>query len=324
MPVKRAPYSMICTTKIGTPPPSSQNKSKPTTQKPAMKTKKPVIAISYDFDGTLAPGNMQEHQFLPKMKTEPSDFWKNVKEVAKAKQADEVLVYMKLMLEKAKENKQPVNKESFRSFGKSINLFDGVEEWFSRINKYAKEHGVSLQHYLISSGNDEIIRGTKIAKQFDAIYASKYLFDENETAEWPALAVNYTTKTQYLFRINKGIRDISDNNAVNRFTPKEDRPVPFENMIFIGDGSTDIPCFRLIKDQGGLSIAVFRKNVKNSKSNAIQYYTQGRVHAAIPADYTEGSSLDEIVKARVDYISKRHVLETKISSKTAKEAREQK
>ena len=289
-----------------------------------MKAKKPVIAISYDFDGTLAPGNMQEHQFLPKMKTKPSTFWKSVKQLAQTNQADEVLVYMKLMLEKAKDNKQPVDRKSFRSFGDSIKLFDGVEEWFDRINKYAKEKDTSVRHYLISSGNDEIIRGTKIAKQFYKIYASKYLFDENEIPEWPALAVNYTTKTQYLFRINKGIEDISDNNAVNRFTPKEERPIPFENMIFIGDGSTDVPCFRLIKDQGGLSIAVFRKNAKNSKSNAIQYYTQGRVHAAIPADYTEGSSLDEVVKARIDYISKRHVLETKISSKTAKEAREQK
>lgn len=273
-----------------------------------MSKKKATMAIAYDFDGTLAPGNMQEHQFLPDIGMTPSAFWKEVHKTAHEHQADEVLVYMNLMLRKANAHGVPVRREDFKARGKTIQLFDGVADWFTRINDYAKAKSVDLKHYLISSGNEEIFAGTPIAKRFKAVFASKYLFDVNGVAQWPALAINYTTKTQYLFRINKGVMDISDNASVNKYVPKEERPVPFENMVFIGDGATDIPCFRLVKDQGGLSIAVYTPNKKNGKAKAQGYLSEERVHVVTPAIYTDGSELDTIIKAQIDLVASRHML----------------
>lgn len=266
------------------------------------------MAIAYDFDGTLAPGNMQEHQFLPDIGMTPKKFWAEVKSIASAQQADEVLVYMNLMLRKAEAAHVPVRRSDFKSLGKSIKLFDGVAGWFGRMNAYAKKRSVELQHVLISSGNEEIFEGTPIRKRFSRVYASKYLFDENGVAKWPALAINYTTKTQYLFRINKDAHDLSDSGSVNKFVPKSERPVPFENIVFIGDGATDIPCFRLVRDQGGLSVAVYTPHKKGGKSKAESYLKDGRVHSAVPANYKDGSELDRLVKAQIDHVAARHVL----------------
>lgn len=271
-----------------------------------MSKKHARIAIAYDFDGTLAPGNMQEHQFLPDIGMTPKKFWEEVKELAKQHQADEVLVYMNLMLKKASANNVAVRKNDFKKRGESITLFPGVEGWFDRINAYADGKAVKLQHVLISSGNEEIFAGTPIRKKFTQVYASKYMFDSNGVADWPALAINYTTKTQYLFRINKDVHDLSDNAAVNKVVPKRKRPVPFENIVFIGDGDTDIPCFRLVKDQGGLSIAVYTPSKKGSKDKAQKHVNDGRVHCAVPASYGEGSNLDRIIKAQIDAVAARN------------------
>lgn len=271
-----------------------------------MTKKRPIMAIAYDFDGTLAPGNMQEHQFLPEIGMKADAFWREVREISRENQADEVLVYMNLMLRKAAAANVPVRKEDFKARGKSIQLFNGVDDWFLRLNRHAKIKGVDLKHYLISSGNEEIFSGTAIAKQFESVFASKYLFDANGVAQWPALAINYTTKTQYLFRINKGVKDISDNAAVNKYVPKEARPVPFENMVFIGDGATDIPCFRLVKDQGGLSVAVYTPNKRGGRDKAKAYLTDERVHAVLSANYSEGSEIESLILAQIDLIASRY------------------
>lgn len=263
------------------------------------------MAIAYDFDGTLADGNMQEHQFLPDIGMKPKEFWNEVKAITREHQADEVLVYMNLMLRKADAARVPVRREDFKTRGRSIKLFDGVVDWFGRINTFARTHGVKVEHVLISSGNAEIFAGTAIAPKFAQVYASKFMFDQNGVAVWPALAVNYTTKTQYLFRINKGAHDLSDNAAVNRFVAKSDRPVPFENMVFIGDGSTDIPSFRLVKEQGGLSIAVYKPNTKGAQGKADAYSKDGRVHCVAPAIYNDGADLDRIVKAQIKAVAAR-------------------
>ena len=266
------------------------------------------MAIAYDFDGTLAPGSMQEHRFLPDIGMKARGFWKEVKRLTKEHQADEILVYMNLMLRKAAAVSVPVRREDFKKRGKAIELFEGVEGWFDRITEYGRKKGVRIEHYLVSSGNAEIVAGTPIASKFAQVYASKFIFDENGVATWPALAVNYTTKTQYLFRINKGAHDLSDNSKVNEFVEKRKRPVPFENMVFIGDGSTDVPSFRLVKDQGGLSIAVFKPHTKGARKIADKYKKDGRVHCVVPATYTEGSELDSVVKASVDSIASRDIL----------------
>jgi len=275
-----------------------------------MSRKHVPLGIAYDFDGTLAPGNMQEHQFLPDIGMTPREFWSEVKALTKQHQADEVLIYMNLMLEKARAKHAPVRREDFKTRGKDIALFEGVAEWFERINSYGKEKGVRVEHYLLSSGNAEIFAGTPIASKFTKVYASKFFFDENGVAIWPALAVNYTTKTQYLFRINKDAHDLSDSAKVNEFIEKKARPVPFENMIYIGDGATDIPCFRLLKEQGGLSIAVYPPNKRGAREKAERYLKDGRIHCAVPAVYTDGGGLDQVVKAYVDSIAARGTLKS--------------
>lgn len=272
-----------------------------------MTNKKTEMAIAYDFDGTLADGNMQEAQFLPDIGMKRDDFWNEVKKLAQANQADEVLIYMNLMLLKAL-GKVPVRRDDFKILGKAIKLFEGVENWFDRISEYGKSRNVEVKHYLLSSGNYEIIKGTPIAGKFAEIFASKFLFDENGVAFSPALAVNYTTKTQYLFRINKGALDLSDNVKVNEFVTKSDRPVPFENMVYIGDGLTDVPCFRLVKDQGGLSVAVFKSHKKGAREKALKYIDDGRVHCIAPANYCRGSELDNIIKANIDVVAARAAL----------------
>lgn len=266
------------------------------------------LAIAYDFDGTLAPGNMQEHQFLPEIGIDKDAFWKEVGAVTREKQADNVLVYMNLMLKKAHAHGVPVRRDDFIERGRNIRLFEGVADWFDRINKYGKDKEVRVEHYLLSSGNAEIFEGTPIFPKFKKVYASKFLFDENGVACWPALAVNYTTKTQYLFRINKGAHDLSDSIKVNQYIEKKDRSVPFENMIYIGDGETDIPCFRLLKEQGGLSIAVYMPGKKGARGKAEQYRKDGRIHCVVPASYTDGSKMDQVVKAYIDSVSARSTL----------------
>lgn len=273
-----------------------------------MSKKHVPMAIAYDFDGTLAPGNMQEHQFLPDIGMTPKEFWAEVKKLTHSHQADEVLIYMNLMLRKAAATNVPVRRDDFKARGSAIELFEGAVEWFDRITEYGRTKGVHVDHYLISSGNAEIFAGTPIASKFAKVYASKFFFDQNGVAAWPALAVNYTTKTQYLFRINKDAHDLSDSSKVNKYVEKKDRPVPFENMVFIGDGSTDIPCFRLIKEEGGLSVAVYKPHTKGARNKADQYLKDGRVHCVVSANYTDGSEIDRVIKAYIDTVAARGAL----------------
>lgn len=268
-----------------------------------MAAKLTPMAIAYDFDGTLSPGNMQEYDFIPALGIKPVKFWEDAKKMAKEQNGDEILAYMQCMLEQARRAGISVRKKDFSDFGKQISLFPGVEEWFDRITSYAREQDVKVEHFLISSGLREMVQGTKIARKFKEIYASGYMYDPNQVAYWPALAVNYTTKTQYLFRINKGSFDVYDNTKINKYTPQADRYVPFSNMVFIGDGETDIPCMRLVKAQGGHSIAVFNPNKRRAKVKASQLHKDGRASLVAPADYTANSTVDKAVKAIIDIIA---------------------
>ena len=271
------------------------------------------MALIYDFDGTLASGNMQEGMFIPNLGMTKKEFWAEVNRIAKEHQADNVLAYMHLMLKKASERKVPVRLKDFKELGKSISLFKGVEDWFGNIDSYSQGMGIRNEHYIVSSGNAEIIEGSCIASKFKGIYASRFMFNENDVAMWPAQAINFTTKTQFLFRINKDAHDLSDEKEVNKYVPKNQRPVPFENMVYFGDGATDIPCFRLVKEEGGLSIAVFKPNTRGAREKALQLLTDGRVHHITPADYQKGSDLDKVVKAQIDYVAAREVRTRKLS-----------
>lgn len=260
------------------------------------------LALIYDFDGTLAPGNMQERQFIPDIGMTAADFWQEVEAVAEENQADGILTYMFVMLEKARAAGMPVRRDDLVARSRETVFFPGVEHWFRRIDDYGRRLGVRVEHYVISSGNSEIIEGTSIAASLTRIYASKFLYDAEGYAVWPAVAINFTTKTQYLFRINKGAHDWKDSSIINKFVPPHERPIPFENMVYIGDGETDVPCFRLVKDLGGVSIAVYRNG---GHDQAEQYRDEGRVNCVAPADYTEESELDGMVKAYIDLVASR-------------------
>jgi hypothetical protein len=255
-------------------------------------------AIVYDFDGTLARGNLQECSFIPKMKMSRKAFWKEVKRRAKKEDADEILVYMHLMLEKAEESDEPLTKQMLRKHGKKAKLFKGLadQNWFTRINGFATDLSLDLHHYIVSSGIEEMIKGCPIEGAFQKIYASKYIYN-NDIAAWPGVAVNYTTKTQYLFRINKGVENHWDNTEINKYMPQRSRSIPFERMIFLGDGETDIPSMKMLTYQGGHSIAVYdEKRNPHDLEKIHSLIADRRVDFVAPANYSEKSQLDIIVK----------------------------
>lgn len=266
------------------------------------------IAIAYDFDGTLAPGNMQQHSFIPKLGVDSGTFWKEVKAIAKENDMNEILAYMHLMLKMAHEKNIPITKKAFVEHGKGMPMFPGVEEYFKKINEYARSKGLLIEHYIISSGLRDILKGTPIHKEFEMVFASAYKYDVNEVAEWPALAIDYTNKTQFLFRINKGIKNAWDNESINKFMPEHDRPMPFNRMIYLGDGETDIPAMKMINFQGGKSIAVYNPHLKSkagqkAKKVTLELVSQGRANYVAPADYTEGSTLYKIIQLCIDSIA---------------------
>lgn len=258
-----------------------------------------VIAICYDFDGTLSPGNMQEYGFFSSLGKVAKNFWSESESLARGSQADPILCYMKHMIEKAKDKKIPTTQSALRDYGKDVQFFPGVVNWFDRVNSYARERAVKIEHYIVSSGLKEIIEGSKIGKNFKKIYACSFIYDNNGGAEWPAVAVNYTTKTQFIFRINKGIEDDADNKAINKYTPENQRRIPFAHMIYIGDGATDVPCMKLVKEKGGTSIAVFGPR---KKKMAMQLLCENRVNFAIAADYSEGALMEKTIQALIDRI----------------------
>lgn len=258
-----------------------------------------TAAIVYDFDGTLAEGSMQEHGFIPQLGVDKDTFWAGVKVEAEKHDADEVLVYMWRMIEEARKKGIRITRDALKTHGRDVPLFNGVATWFGRINRHAAELGLKLEHYIISSGNEEMIDGCSIRSEFKRVFASRYIYDADGNAAWPGVGVNYTTKTQFLFRINKGIETTWDNKAINKWVPMAKRPVPFERMIFIGDGDTDIPAMKMVRHQGGHSLAVC--DPKRWKSPDVQLRMQSliaedRVHFVAPADYSESEQLDVTVK----------------------------
>jgi 2-hydroxy-3-keto-5-methylthiopentenyl-1-phosphate phosphatase len=264
-----------------------------------MGTRKPIVAIMYDFDKTLCTKDMQEYTFIPNLGMESKTFWNESTALAKEQKMDRILAYMYLMIDKSNIAHQSIHREDFVKLGKNVEFFDGVITWFDRINQYGKEQGVTIEHYIISSGLKEIIEGSQIKRHFEKIYACEFHYNVNGVADWPLLSVNYTAKTQFLFRINKGILDISNDDDLNKFVKNDDRRIPFRNMIYIGDGLTDVPCMKLVKVNGGHSIAVYQSSKKKVKDLLLN----DRVDFVAQADYTEGSELDIIMKSIINKIS---------------------
>ena len=261
------------------------------------------VAIAYDFDGTLAPGNMQEYDFIPKLGMKNGEFWKQATQLAQDCDGDPILAYLNLMLKQARAHDLPIRRQDFVDYGSGVELFPGVAGWFDRIDAYGKTRGLAVKHYIVSSGIREMVEGSPIAKKFERIFASAFAYDQHDVAYAPAMAINYTTKTQFLFRINKGTLDVWDNTVINAYVPQGQRPVPFERMLYLGDGETDVPCMRLVKDQGGHALAVYKKGKRGAKTLAQRLLDEGRVNFVAPADYSEGGDIDKQVKAVIDRIA---------------------
>ena len=259
--------------------------------------KKPIVAIMYDFDKTLSPKDMQEYGFISELGMKSEDFWEKSRLNMVNHNMDQILAYMLTILQEA-EGRMLLTRNVFNEMGRSVKLFDGLETWFDRINLYGEKLGLEIEHYIISSGLKEIIQGTKIAHKFKEIYAAEYCYNERNIPIWPAMAVNYTSKTQFLFRINKGVLDVTEHNGLNESTPDNKKRIPFTNMIYLGDGLTDVPCMKLVKINGGHSIAVYY----DDRCIADSLISQGRVDFVVKADYREDSEMEKTVHTILNQI----------------------
>lgn len=258
------------------------------------------VALMYDFDKTLSPRDMQEFSFIPAVGfKDPTVFWKEVDQFKNKNKMDSILAYMFMMLKKAEQADQPIRREDFVRLGKEVELYPGVEEWFDRINEYGETLGLEVEHYVISSGLSEIIEGTSIMDKFKKVYACKYCYNASGVAVWPATVVNYTTKTQYVYRINKGVLDETNDVDLNRSTPESEKRIPFSRMVYIADGFTDVPCMKLVKQNGGKAIAVYHGDATVAES----LVSADRVDFIAPSDYQENSKIDQIIKSILAHIA---------------------
>ncbi len=272
-----------------------------------MARKQPIVAILYDFDKTLATDDMQNFSFIPNLGMENNEFWAETGKLSDNYNMEKILAYMFVMIQKCKEKNIPLTKEYLNSLGKDVKFYEGVTNWFKRINAYGEENGVKVEHYILSSGTKEIIEGTPIAKEFKEIYACEFFYEEG-IATWPKIAINYTSKTQYVFRVSKGVLDSGDDVGVN--TRIESKRVPFRNIIYIGDGLTDIPCMTLVKEKGGKSIAIYPKG---KKDKVYPLFEEERVNYICKGDYRPNSDLDKIVKLIINQV---HILDQLVNKES--------
>ena len=255
------------------------------------------LALIYDFDKTLSPKDMQEFHYIKKLGYDnPSDFWAECGEFSKKHNCDSILSYMYLMAMKDSN----LTKQELINEGKYIKLYKGVDTWFKRINEYGKKHHVNVEHYVISSGLTDIISGTKIANEFKKIYACTYSYDDNGKVLWPARVVNYTMKTQYLFRINKGVLQETNDEDLNNSTPESEKYIKLNNMIYFGDGSTDVPSMKVVQQNGGTSIVVYGDISKKEKAEKL--HQEKRASFCVKADYSKGSKIEKIVEGIINTI----------------------
>ena len=262
-----------------------------------------TIALVYDFDGTLSPQPMQEYTVLPKIGVEPAQFWAMVNREARETESDPMLVYMRHIIEALEREKVDVKREDFAAMAGAIEYFPGVATWFARMNAYVKRRSrgqVKLQHYLISAGQKEILDGVSIRRHFKRIYASEYHFNHHGVATFPKLLVTDTLKTQFLFRINKGLELVTE--SINEHMPEAERPIPFANMIYVGDGMTDVPSMALTKKSGGHTVAVFDAKSERQRAICMKLLDAGRADFIAEADYRRTSKLSRRVALLLDAI----------------------
>ena len=252
-----------------------------------------IVALLYDFDRTLCTQDMQNYAFIPSLGMAPGDFWAEANAFGRREHMDGILAYMYTMIRKSRELGVPLTRQSLNRCGRSISFFPGVTDWFDRLNRYGALLGVEVEHYVISSGLREIIDGSAIAGAFKEIYASEFYYDGEGRPVWPKLAVNFTAKTQFVYRINKGVLEVCDDKPLNDSMPDEDKRVPFSNMVYFGDGLSDVPCMKMMRSYGGQAIAVYQAANRPGVERLLR---QGRVDFIYPADYREGTALERTVQ----------------------------
>lgn len=265
---------------------------------------RPTVALVYDFDGTLSPLSMQEYGCLKALGQDPKTFWQEINRESKAADTNSIYYYLWRLVTLAQAQGTPITREYLNAMGYNLDYFPGVPEWFAMVRRKGAECGLDVKHYIVSSGIEEILEGCSIYREFDKVFASSYMYDGQGRAIWPRLAMDYTLKTQFLFRISKGVFLLADDEAVNGYVAETERPVPISRMIYFGDGQTDIPCMRLVKAEGGHSIAVYNPESETKKNVARALHRDGRVQFVAPADYREGESLYQIVVLLLQLISK--------------------
>ena len=253
----------------------------------------PIVAFLYDFDKTLCTTDMQDYAFIPSLGMTPAEFWAEANDFGHKNRIDGILAYMYTMLREAERKNLPFTRSDLVEKGRGIVLFPGVEDWFARVNAYGETQGIQVEHYIISSGLREIIEGSGISGEFKEIYASEFYYDETGKPVWPKLAVNFTAKTQFVYRINKGVLDVSNDRDLNASMPDDSKRVPFTNMIYMGDGLSDVPCMKMMRSYGGQAIAVYQASNRLGVEDLL---AKGRVDFIFPADYSQGTALDETVK----------------------------
>lgn len=273
-----------------------------------IRSRVPKMAVCYDFDKTLSPDDMQSFTLIPSFGIDKRDFWEETDALAKANLMDNNLAWMYELIKYSTFKGKSLKREYFREIGAEVELYSGLDTWFRETAQYAAEKGVQLEHYIISSGLKEIIEGSRIAPEFARIYASSYLYSTDGIAQWPAQAVNYTNKTQYIFRIAKGFMNEYD-ERVNNSTPDEELRIPYNNIVYIGDSATDIPCMRLVKSRGGYSIGVYDPE-KGNREKVRRLFDDGRLNYYAPADYSSGTGLFAYMKQIIDEISAREKMKT--------------
>ena len=258
-----------------------------------METQAPIIAFLYDFDKTLCTTDMEDYAFIPSIGYTPAEFWGRANAFGWENRMDGLLAYMYTMIQECAAQNIKLDRAFLNHCGESIQLFPGVREWFARINAFGESLGVQVEHYVISSGLREIIEGSGIAQEFREIYACEFYYNENGDACWPKLDVNFTNKTQFVYRINKGILDVSRDKELNDSMPDDSKRVPFTNMIYMGDGLSDVPCMKMMRAYGGQAIAVYQAS---NRQGVEKLLADGRVDFIFPADYREGMELDRTVR----------------------------
>ena len=253
----------------------------------------PIVALLYDFDKTLCTTDMEDYAFIPSLGYTPAEFWGRANAFGWENRMDGLLAYMYTMIQECAAQNIKLDRAFLNHCGESIQLFPGVREWVARINAFGESLGVQVEHYVISSGLREIIEGSGIAQEFREIYACEFYYNENGDACWPKLDVNFTNKTQFVYRINKGILDVSRDKELNDSMPDDSKRVPFTNMIYMGDGLSDVPCMKMMRAYGGQAIAVYQAS---NRQGVEKLLADGRVDFIFPADYREGMELDRTVR----------------------------